>query len=265
MQTTTKGVAMPTQESGSEISVRKLSKTFRRGKTVTPVLRGVDLEVPAGQFVTLVGASGCGKTTLLRTIAGLVAPSAGSVTAAGRVAVVFQSDTLLPWRTVAGNIAVGCEIQGRPLAKERLAELIELVGLGGFAEHYPKELSGGMKQRVNLARALATDPQVLLMDEPFAALDAQTREVMQSELLDIWETQHKTVVFVTHQIDEAVFLADRVVVMGANPGRIAHEMAVTEGRPRSLDWKRTPEFGEMTADVWSRIRSDVFAAAHSKG
>jgi NitT/TauT family transport system ATP-binding protein len=257
------------------VELRHVSKTFRRsrGGAAATVLSSVDLDIKRGEFVAIVGSSGCGKTTLLRIVAGLVAPTAGSVvvagadlvgnprSAAGRTSMVFQSDNLLPWRTVAGNIAVGCEIQHKPISTTRVDELIELVGLQGYADHLPKELSGGMRQRVNLARALATDPEILLMDEPFAALDAQTRDVMQQELLNIWEQSRKTVLFVTHQIDEALFLADRVIVMAAHPGRISDVVPVSTPRPRDLDIKHEPEFLAGVRRVWQLIRSDAFDAA----
>lgn len=255
-----------------EISMRDISMTYAsKGRRPSTVIDHLNLNVAKGDFVTLVGASGCGKTTLLRMMAGLARPTTGEIVIggdphnrlAGRVSFVFQSDTLLPWRTVAQNIAVGGEIQKRPITPKRVSELAELVGLAGYERHYPRELSGGMRQRVNLARALATDPEVLLMDEPFAALDAQTREVMQQQLLNIWETTNKTVVFVTHQIDEAIFLADSVVVMAARPGRISAQILIEYPRPRSLALKREPKFLESISTIWDMIRSDVFVSAAS--
>jgi NitT/TauT family transport system ATP-binding protein len=217
--------------------------------------------------VVVIGASGCGKTSLLRIIAGLLEPSAGRVIVGDApaqtstdVAMVFQADTLLPWRTVAGNVRYGCEVQGKSLSADALEEGLKMVGLEGSGDRYPKQLSGGMRQRVNLLRALATDPTVLLMDEPFAALDAQTRQVMQQQLLEIWQRDQKTVVFVTHQIDEALFLADRVVVMAAHPGRIVSEYKVPFKRPRDLDLKYDPRFTEVVHELWGYIKSDAFAA-----
>ena len=193
--------------------------------------------------------SGCGKTTLLRIVAGLEAASAGAVLLDGRAVrgpggdrgFVFQSDNLLPWRSVFDNAMIGPEVAGRagPAEKSRTRDLLKLVGLEGFENYFPRQLSGGMRQRVNLARALAIDPQILLMDEPFSALDAQTREIMQTELMRIWEKGRKTVLFVTHQIDEAVFLSDRVLVLARRPGRVQETVAITLPRPRTLAVKRT--------------------------
>jgi NitT/TauT family transport system ATP-binding protein len=213
----------------------------------------VSLNIAEGEFVCICGPSGCGKTTLLNIVAGLLTYDEGSLRVGGvRVngpgvsrSMVFQHASLLPWRTVAGNVRYGMEMQrrfDRKTMDERTGQFVRMVGLGGFESSYPSELSGGMQQRVNLARALATDPEVLLLDEPFAALDAQTRELMQSELLKIWSRAGKTVLFITHQIDEAVFLADRVVVMGTRPGRIKGEFEVPFERPRSLAVKRAPAF-----------------------
>jgi NitT/TauT family transport system ATP-binding protein len=218
-------------------------------------LEAVDLDVAEGEFVSLVGPSGCGKTTLLRLIDGLIAPSAGQVLVNGRPVrdpgpdrgFVFQYDSLLPWRTVG---------IGEP-ERQEARRYLRLVGLERFERHYPHQLSGGMRQRVNLARALMLDPEVLLMDEPFAALDAQTREMMQVELLRIWELAHKTVLFVTHQVDEAVFLSDRVVVMGIRPGRIKEVIPVPFPRPRALHLKRTAEFGALVEQVWDLIEAEI--------
>ncbi|MFN0161706.1 MAG: ABC transporter ATP-binding protein [Burkholderiales bacterium] len=227
----------------------------------------VSLKVADGEFVCIVGPSGCGKTTLLNVVAGLLKYDEGSLRIGGALvngpgisrAVVFQHASLLPWRTVTGNARYGMEMQRRfdeATMRDRAAHFIALVGLAGFESRYPSELSGGMQQRVNLARALATDPEVLLMDEPFAALDAQTREFMQSELLKIWSKQKKTVLFITHQIDEAAYLADRVVVMGTRPGRIKREFAVPFARPRALSVKRDPEFLRLVDGVWALIEEE---------
>jgi NitT/TauT family transport system ATP-binding protein len=228
----------------------------------------VSLSVGDGEFVAIVGPSGCGKTTLLNVIAGLLPYDDGSLAIAGKRikgpgtdrSMVFQNASLLPWRTVSDNIRYGMEMQRRFDAARmtaRAEEMTKLVGLAGFEQRYPSELSGGMQQRVNLARALATDPEVLLMDEPFAALDAQTREFMQAELLKIWSKSKKTVIFITHQIDEAVFLADRVVVMGTRPGLIKKEFPVTFGRPRSLSLKRDPKFLATCDDIWRLIEEEA--------
>ncbi|MFO1266924.1 MAG: ABC transporter ATP-binding protein [Rubrivivax sp.] len=228
----------------------------------------VTLRIAEGEFVCICGPSGCGKTTLLNVMAGLLTYDEGSLRVGGvpvngpgvSRSMVFQHASLLPWRTVAGNVRYGMEMQrrfdGRTM-DERTAHFIKLVGLAGFEHRYPAELSGGMQQRVNLARALATDPEVLLMDEPFAALDAQTREFMQAELLKIWSRAGKTVVFITHQIDEAVYLADRVVVMGTRPGRITGEFEIPLERPRTLAVKRDPRFLELGDRIWSLIEREA--------
>ena len=234
------------------------------------VLREIDAAIAPGEFISLVGPSGCGKTTLLRIVAGLEPASAGAVLLDGRAVrepggdrgFVFQSDNLLPWRTVFDNAIIGPEVAGRAGAaeKSRIRDLLRLVGLEGFENYFPRQLSGGMRQRVNLARALAIDPDILLMDEPFSALDAQTREIMQTELLRIWEEGRKTVLFVTHQIDEAVFLSDRVLVLARRPGRIQETVAIALPRPRALAVKRTPEFVAYVDHIWRLIEDDVRAS-----
>jgi NitT/TauT family transport system ATP-binding protein len=230
-------------------------------------LRDISLSVAGGEFIALVGPSGCGKTTLLRIVAGLAQASSGTVRLDGRIVTepqpdrgfVFQSDNLLPWRTVLANAMIGPEIGGKtgPETRRRIVDLLKLVGLAGFEHYFPRQLSGGMRQRVNLARALAVDPEILLMDEPFSALDAQTREIMQTELLRIWEEGRKTVLFVTHQIDEAVYLADRVVVLGRRPGRIHEIVEIGLPRPRPLSVKRTPDFVAYVDRIWRLIEEDV--------
>src|SRR5256885_3905623 len=214
-------------------------------------LADVSFSVNDGEFMAIVGPSGCGKTSMLNIIAGLLPYEEGAVIIDGKRvvgpgidrAVVFQHASLLPWRSIAGNVRYGMELQkrfDRATMAERTARFVKLVGLAGFERHFPGELSGGMQQRVNLARALASDPAVLLMDEPFAALDAQTREFMQSELLKIWTKARKTVLFITHQINEAAYLADRVAVMSARPGRVKQVFDVPFSRPRTLALKRDP-------------------------
>jgi NitT/TauT family transport system ATP-binding protein len=254
-----------------KLNIQGLTKRYyveRDGRQVL-ALSDVSLSVAAGEFVAIVGPSGCGKTTLLNIVAGLLKYDIGSVSIDGvRVdgpgvdrAVVFQHASLLPWRTIAGNVRYGMEMHKRfdqPTMKQRTDDFIELVGLTGFERHYPSELSGGMQQRVNLARALAADPMVLLMDEPFAALDAQTREHMQAELLKIWSgsvysDKQKTVLFITHQINEAVYLADRVVVMSPRPGRIKGVLDVPFERPRPLSIKRDPRFVELEDAIWHLV------------
>ncbi len=218
--------------------------------------------------MAIVGPSGCGKTTLLNIVAGLLPYEVGTVSIDGKRisgagidrAVVFQHASLLPWRTVAGNVRYGMEMQkrfDRALMTERTDYFIKLVGLEGFERHYPSELSGGMQQRVNLARATAADPLVLLMDEPFAALDAQTRELMQAELLKIWAAAHKTVLFITHQINEAVYLADRVAVMSGRPGRVKEVFPIPFERPRPLSLKRDPRFHEIEDAIWQIVEEKL--------
>jgi len=234
-----------------------------------PVIDGLDLRIEPGEFLAVIGPSGCGKTTLLRLVHGLLHPDSGVVTMGdGDITrptrdrgFVFQSDCLLPWRRVVDNVGFPLELAGvkRPEAREKAREMLAFIGLGDTADKYPGQLSGGMRQRVNIARALVADPEVLLMDEPFAALDAQTREVLQTELLDIWARERKTVIFVTHQLDEAVYLADRVVVLLPHPGRVGEIVPIDLPRPRSLDVKRTAEFAAIVERLWSLIKSDVLA------
>jgi NitT/TauT family transport system ATP-binding protein len=245
--------------------------TFRpANRPPVTALVDFDLRVGRGEFVSLVGPSGCGKSTFLNIVLGLLRPDSGSVSVNGRRvegpapdrAMVFQEFGLLPWRTVEANVELGLELRGLASeARRRQArELIQLVGLGGFERHYPHELSGGMKQRVGLARALATNPEILLMDEPFAALDAQTRDLMQAELLQLWERSRKTVVFVTHSIEEAAYLSDRVVVLSARPGRQKAEIPVRLPRPRDYEMRLTPEFNELKLAVWSALRDELKAS-----
>lgn len=220
-----------------------------------------------GQFVSLLGPSGCGKTTLLKIVAGLLRPTRGSVRI-GDVAVsspgpdravVFQDFVLLPWDTVLKNAAFGLELRGVERAeRERIArEKLGLVGLSAFENNYPHELSGGMKQRVGIARALAVDPQILLMDEPFGSLDALSRQILQNELLRIWQSDRKTVLFVTHSIEEAVFLSDRVVVMGARPGRVIAQIDVDLERPRTDEVRTTPRFHALADQLWGLLRDQL--------
>jgi NitT/TauT family transport system ATP-binding protein len=250
---------------------RKL-QIFHLGKSFGQLraLQDINLVVERGEFIAVVGPSGCGKTTFLRIVAGLEPASSGEARLDGRAisgpggdrGFVFQTDNLLPWRTVFANAIIGREVAGRigPVERQRTLELLKLVGLEGFEKYHPRQLSGGMRQRVNLARALAIDPQILLMDEPFSSLDAQTREIMQTELMRIWEAGRKTVLFVTHQIDEAVFLADRVLVFARRPGRLRESVAVELSRPRTLAVKRTAEFVRYVDHIWRLIEDDVRAS-----
>ena len=236
------------------IRIEGLTKTFAtmRGERVL-ALDNVSTTIAEGEFVTVVGPSGCGKSTLLKMLAGLLAPSSGSITLAGSkvtgtrrdVGMVFQSAILLPWRTILENVMLPAEVLGMDMkaARARAGELLDTVGLGGFGEKYPSELSGGMQQRAAICRALLHDPKILLMDEPFGALDAMTREQMNLELQAIWQRSGKTVVLITHSIPEAVFLGDRVLVMTPRPGRLAQVVEVAIPRPRDLDVMATAEFG----------------------
>jgi NitT/TauT family transport system ATP-binding protein len=250
----------------SKLAIQHLGKAFGD----LQALSDINLAVERGEFISVVGPSGCGKTTFLRIVAGLETASAGEVLLDGRVVrapggdrgFVFQSDSLLPWRTVFANAIIGREVAGQvgPAERSRTMELLKLVGLEGFENYHPRQLSGGMRQRVNLARALAIDPEILLMDEPFAALDAQTREIMQTELLRIWNEGRKTVLFVTHQIDEAVFLSDRVLVFARRPGRLRETVHIELTRPRALSIKRTGEFVRYVDHIWRLIEDDVRAS-----
>jgi ABC-type nitrate/sulfonate/bicarbonate transport system ATPase subunit len=253
----------------STLSIQGVGRTFAgmHGGAPTLALQPTNLEVAHNDFITVLGPSGCGKSTLLRIVAGLDTPSAGRVLLDGEPVVgpgadrgmVFQSYTLFPWLTVRENICFGLREKGMPAAEqaEIAARFIAEVGLSGFEGHYPKQLSGGMQQRVALARALANDPKILLLDEPFGALDNQTRALMQELLLSIWELHKKTVLFVTHDIDEAIFMANRCVVFSARPGRIKNELAIDLPYPRHYTVKTTPRFSELKAVVTEDIRAET--------
>jgi NitT/TauT family transport system ATP-binding protein len=249
----------------TKLEVRGVSKSFRQHGESLPVLQDFSLAVEDLEFVVLLGPSGCGKSTLLRIIDGIEDCDSGSImlngrdvtgTSAGGRGMVFQSFELFPWRTALGNIEFGLEVAGVGKAerREQARHYINLVGLTKFERSYPHQLSGGMQQRVGIARALAIKPDLLLMDEPYGALDVQTRDLLQIELLRIWEAERKTVVFVTHSIEEAIFLADRIVVMTPRPGRIDRIIEVPFGRPRDESIKATPEFLEMRRDIWSTLK-----------
>lgn len=253
--------------SNVQIEVKNVSKSFNRNGQTTQAIDGLNLSIQDGQFVSFVGASGCGKSTFLRMLDGLSPATTGSIEINGVPVArpgrdrgfVFQQDRMLPWRTVLDNVAFGLEVQGKKKKEARAAakELLTVVGLARFANSHPGELSGGMRQRANLARAYAVEPKILLMDEPYAALDGQTREMMQAWLMETWETAKRTVIFVTHQIDEAVYLSDRVVVMTARPGRVKADIAIDLPRPRTLAVKRTPEFSQYIDQIWSLIEEEV--------
>jgi NitT/TauT family transport system ATP-binding protein len=252
-------------ERADVVSLQKISKRFERGNVLA--LSEIDLSVRPGEFVSLIGPSGCGKSTLLRIVGDLVAPSSGQVVVNGKSAeqaridrdygIVFQDAVLYDWRTVAKNIALPLEMLGwdRGRRAERVRELVELVELGGFEQHYPWQLSGGMQQRVSIARALSFDPALLLMDEPFGALDEMTRERLNMELLRIWEASGSTVIFVTHSISEAVFLSTRVVVISPRPGRITGIVEIDLSQPRNADTREEPHFFELVTRVRDMLRA----------
>jgi len=265
-----------------KISFQQVRKEFVvRGEGGGPAhrftaLEDITLDVRPGEFLALVGPSGCGKSTLLDLLGGLTAPTSGRILLDGRPiegpardrGIVFQQYALFPWRTAAQNVEFGLDIAGLKARerRERALHYLELVGLSAFAGRYPHELSGGMKQRVAIARSLAYDPEVLLMDEPFAALDAQTRETLQGELLRIWRTTGKTILFITHGIDEAVVLGQRVAVMTSRPGRIKHVVEVPEAlRNEEEDVRSLPEFGPVRHEVWSALREEVLKAQQLAG
>jgi NitT/TauT family transport system ATP-binding protein len=252
----------------SYIQGHNVNLTFRPpNRRPVRALHDFHIEVREGEFLSIVGPSGCGKSTFLNVLLGLIKPDSGDIRLRGKPiagpgqdrAMVFQEFGLLPWRTVQNNIELGLELKGVPAEKrrERSRHFIDMVGLAGFEAHYPHELSGGMKQRVGLARALATDPDVLLMDEPFAALDAQTRDLMQVELLRIWQEARKTVLFVTHQIDEAIYLSDRVMVMTRRPGQAKRIFDIDLPRPRDYEMRVTPQFNDLKLDIWNTLKDEI--------
>lgn len=242
-----------------------------REKSTLVALEDFSLDVHSGEFLTIVGPSGCGKSTFLNVVAGLTVPVAGEVKVHGKEvtgpgidrAVVFQDYALLPWRTVEANVRFGLEMQKRldSAADEKIARYINMVGLSGFERAYPRELSGGMRQRVGLARALATEPSLLLMDEPFAAVDAMTREIMQAELSKIVETTGQAVIFITHSVDEAITLGDRIAVVTRRPGRIKEIIDVHLPKPRSREIRHIPEFQGIRDHIWELLSSEKPASA----
>jgi ABC-type nitrate/sulfonate/bicarbonate transport system ATPase subunit len=255
------------------LSVRGVSRSFPSstpGGAPTVALQATDLLVGENHFITILGPSGCGKSTLLRIVAGLDRQTSGEVLLDGKRiegpgadrGMVFQSYTLFPWLTVRDNVCFGLHERGLPRAQqlEAAQAFLKKVGLTGFENHYPKQLSGGMQQRTAIARALANGPRMLLMDEPFGALDHQTREQMQELLLGIWEAERKTVLFVTHDIDEAVFMGSRVIVMSARPGRIKLNREVPIAHPRHYSIKTSPVFTELKAELTEQVRTEVLAA-----
>ena len=250
------------------IEAKDVNLTFTPpNRSPVTALKDFNVEVGEGEFVSIVGPSGCGKSTFLNVLLGLIPPVSGEMAINGKRvegpgqdrAMVFQEFGLLPWRTVLNNVELGLELQGMATNERRAIcqKFIEMVGLVGFEGHYPHELSGGMKQRVGIARALASDPEVLLMDEPFAALDAQTRDIMQAELLRIWEEAKKTVLFVTHQIEEAVYLSDRVIVMTKRPGRTKKIIDIPLPRPRNYEMRVTQEFNDLKLALWNELKDEI--------
>jgi len=257
------------------IAVEEVSRVFSGGARAVTALDRVSFEIETGNFVSIVGPSGCGKSTLLKIISGLLPASSGKVSVNGKrvdqplenVGMVFQAPVLLKWRSVLGNILLPVEFAKLDIAShtQKAQALVKLVGLAGFEDMYPYELSGGMQQRASLCRALVTDPQLLLMDEPFGALDAMTRDELDLELLRIWEERKKTVVFVTHSIQEAVFLSDLVFVMSARPGRLLEKIAVDLPRPRTLEMMSALKFGQYTLRIRALLAAPGGGSAASAG
>jgi NitT/TauT family transport system ATP-binding protein len=270
-----------------KIIAESVAKSFPTSRGVVHALRDFSLEAREGEFLCLVGPSGCGKSTFLRIVAGLVpatsgrlevrrggaledpSTTAGAAATGGRplTAMVFQEYAVFPWKTVLENVAFGLQMRGIPRAERQAVALdwIERVGLRRFAHHYPSQLSGGMRQRIGIARALANDPEILLMDEPLGALDAQTRTVLQEELLRLWEGSRQTVLYVTHSIEEALLLGDRVVLMTAHPGTNKAAFEVPLPRPRSLRTTTEPEFGRLSLAIWEALRDEVRRALEEQG
>ena len=246
------------------LSVFHITKAFISPRGTISALADVTFTAFQGEFVALVGPSGCGKSTLLRLVAGLLAPDSGQIDFTGspqppKRRLVFQDHALFPWMTVADNVAFGLEMDGidRTDRRQRAIAQLESMGLAGFADHYPHELSGGMKQRAAIARAFVTQPDILLMDEPLRALDAQTRLVIQEELLSLWERRRPLVLYVTHDIEEALLLADRVLVMSGRPGQVRAEVTPPLGRPRDLTGRAHPEIEESKWQIWKLLEEDV--------
>jgi NitT/TauT family transport system ATP-binding protein len=267
MSIATTAVPRAVTDADTKIRIRGLNKKFTvPGGHVVTALEDFDLDVPTGQFLTLVGPSGCGKTTFLRMLAGLESPTAGTIEVNGGSAgrpensMVFQGDSIFPWMSVWQNAAYGLTVRGvgRAEIKETVGHYLDATGLTKFADAYPHQLSGGMRQRVSIARAFANDPEILLMDEPFSALDEQNKTLLQAELLRIWDETRKTVVFITHSVDEAVTLSDRIMVMSAQPGRAKAFIDVPFERPRDvLQLRHEPAYGEIVYDIWSQLKEEV--------
>jgi NitT/TauT family transport system ATP-binding protein len=258
-----------TQDAAPKISLRNLTKSFPTSGGLVTALDNVSLDIPTGCFFMIVGPSGCGKTTLLRILAGLEEPTSGSVEVAAPAAnrpansMVFQGDSLFPWMTVYENAAYGLTLRNRPKGEisDTVGHYLNRIGMTKFAKAYPHQLSGGMRQRVSIARAFANDPDILLMDEPFSALDEQNKLLLQEELLRIWDETRKTVLFITHSVDEAVTLGDRIMIMTAQPGRAKQIIDVPFERPREvLSLRARPAYGELVYSIWGQLRDEVQAA-----
>ena len=257
----------------SKIAIRNLTKAFYKKQGSVTALDNINLTIDEGEFVCLVGPSGCGKTTLLRILAGLESPSIGDFTIATAgedrplQSMVFQERGIIPWLTVEENVAFGLKMRHLPkrLIRDRTDYYLKKTGLQKFSSLYPKELSGGMKQRVSIARAFANDPEILLMDEPFAALDEQNKFILQEELLSIWEETGKTVLFITHSIDEALLLGDRILLMSSQPGRIVEEIRVDMPRPRTMeDIRKDPVMASRFVDIWQHLQEEVQRSRREK-
>ncbi|MFC4558260.1 ABC transporter ATP-binding protein [Virgibacillus kekensis] len=260
-------------EHSSKITIRNLTKVFYKKNESVTALTDISLDIADGEFVCLLGPSGCGKTTLLRILADLEKPSTGEFTIhqsdKGKPlqSMVFQERGVIPWQTVEENVAFGLKMRHLPkkIIKEKTDYYLEKVGLKKYAGLYPKELSGGMKQRVSIARAFANDPEILLMDEPFAALDEQNKFILQEELLNIWEETKKTVLFITHSIDEALLLGDKVLLMSSQPGRILKEKTIDLPRPRKIeDVRSDPQMAEQFVDIWQHLQTEVQNSRRAK-
>jgi NitT/TauT family transport system ATP-binding protein len=263
------GAVSSTSGSANKVDIRDLSKIFMAGGRQIKAIENVSLSIPRGQFVCLVGPSGCGKTTLLRIVAGLEQLSYGEVRvqhedkAKPVNSMIFQEQSLFPWMTVRDNVSYGLRM--RKMSKAEYTPIVDQylakVGLAKFADVWPHQLSGGMKQRVSIARAFANDPEILLMDDPFAALDEQNKTILQEELLRIWDETRKSVIFINHSIDEALIMSDRVIVMTAHPGHIKADIRVDFARPREVyKLKATPEFGQLAYEVWELLKEEVMRA-----
>jgi len=265
----TEGSSLASTSTMDKIRIAGLTKLFRTGRTSVTALAEVNLSVPEGQFLCVVGPSGCGKTTMLRIMGGLETPTTGEVAVSRRNkdkpinSMIFQEHAIFPWMTVRDNVAYGLRMRGVPRgeAMDRAGDYVRKVGLAKFSKAYPHQLSGGMKQRVSIARAFCNDPEILLMDEPFASLDEQTKILLQEELLRVWGETRTTVIYVTHSIDEAIVMGDRIVVFTAHPGHVKDEVSIDFPRPRGVyELKANPKFGEMAFRVWGLLRDEVMKA-----